>query len=142
MVNNAAILVGSRKLRINRRNSDYDILMVSYGKENRHSLKMGSFKNHNVDMHTYNFENKEKVIEYILRDCSSFSLASLIYPEFRAFWNITIEEALEIINHCERNIIILRNYEKAYFNYQLKKKKVNRRYLKKLYREYKASLKR
>lgn len=138
-------LVGSRKLQINNIDSDYDKVRCIINSSNEHFMEIKKWdvgtEEVKWDIHTYIYENKEKLIDHYYKNCSNFSLPSLIYEEFRNFWNISLEEAKIIIDDMGKRGVYLRSYELYYFNCQYEDKKVNKVVLKALYETYKESLK-
>lgn len=128
-------LVGSRKIGVNKSNSDYDYQICVKDIANTHYLMKGTYKGKQADMHMYRFANKVCLLKYLTENPTSFNVPCLIYKEFRDFWGISLHEALEIVSKE-----LIRTYEWEYFLQQLKGKE-NKQKLKRLYNKYKKELK-
>lgn len=75
-------LVGSRALKINHSNSDYDVHDCRYGTENIHRISfMETEAGDDVDLHEFIFTNKFELLAAL----RSNSFQALLYKEFRDF---------------------------------------------------------
>lgn len=75
-------LVGSRALKINKPDSDYDIHECLYDNANQHRIIfMETEWGQKVDVHEFIFENKDKLLPTI----RSNSVQALLYKQFRDF---------------------------------------------------------
>ena len=125
-------LVGSRALKINHLNSDYDIHECYRGNINEHRIMfMETELGEDVDIHKFVFESKEKLLETIKEN----SVQALLYKEFRDFWEITDEEAITLIEKYKDE---LRPYEYLYYQQQLLHEEISEGKIKEAYELYKG----
>lgn len=126
-------LVGSRALNINSLTSDYDIHECHRSSKNIHTI---SFKEtaarDKVDVHYFAFEDKKT----LLKALNESSVQALLYKEFRGYWGITDEEAIEIIEQYKE---ALRSYELSYYKQQLLHEPISFAQIKEEYDKYKLA---
>lgn len=92
-------LIGSRALKTNTVDSDWDFMYLMISDENRHFMEVKGFKGKKADIHNYRFENKEKVLKYIKDNNSSMCMPALTVKEFRDFFEITKEDIIEVVGN-------------------------------------------
>lgn len=126
----ANFLVGSRFLKLNTADSDYDIQELEINSTNQHVLEIATLHGKRADIHKFHFEDKYKLLESL----SPASFQALLYKGFRKFWDITDSEAITKINEFKHE---LRPYEYLYFKQQLLHEDITFEEIQEAYKKYK-----